>query len=82
MVVRNSYSTASLTNGQWCGWDTITDKDGVNVTKISGLIRAAPAGCAVQTITSGSYGLIQVCGATNAIVVYQGGRAARQPPAR
>lgn len=62
MVVRNSYSTASLTNGQWAGWDTVTDQDGVNVTKISGIIRTSPAGVAVQTILAGDYGLIQVWG--------------------
>lgn len=62
MVVRNSYSTASYTNGQWVGWDTITDIDGVNTTKISGLVRAAPAGVAVQTIPAGDYGLIQTWG--------------------
>lgn len=62
VIVRNSYSTATLTNGQWAGWDIVTDKDGVNVTKISGAIRAAPAGCAVESIPSGNFGLIQVWG--------------------
>jgi hypothetical protein len=62
VVVRNSYSTAALSNGQWCGWDTVTDQDGVNVTKISGIIRACPAGVAIQTIPAGDYGLIQVWG--------------------
>jgi|GEM_PF-1634300 len=62
MVVRNSYSTASLTSGQWCGWDIVTDKDGFSVTKISGAIRSAPAGVAVETIPHLQYGLIQVWG--------------------
>ena len=62
VVVRNSYSTATLTNGQWCGWDIVTDKDGYSVTKISGAIRAAPAGCVVESIPAGSYGLCQVWG--------------------
>lgn len=62
MVARNSYSTASFTNGQWAGWDIVTDKDGVNVTKISGAVRAAPMGVAIQTITAGEFGLFQVWG--------------------
>ena len=62
IVVRNSYSTASLTNGQWCAWDTLTDKDGVNVTKPLLQLRAAPAGVAVETSVSGAYGLVQVWG--------------------
>ena len=62
VVVRNSWSTAALTNGQWCSWDIITDKDGVGVTKPIGINRATVAGCAVETINSGDYGLIQVWG--------------------
>lgn len=62
VVVLNSYSTASLTNGQWCSWDTLTDKDGVSVTRPLLRLLAAPAGVAVETIPSGSYGLIQVWG--------------------
>lgn len=62
MVVRNSYSTAALSNGQWAAWDIVTDKDGVNVTKPGGANRAATAGCAVQAIAIGDYGLLQVWG--------------------
>lgn len=62
VVVRNSYSTATLNNGHWCGWDIVTDKDGYNVTKVSGAIRGAVAGVAVQSIAPGDYGLIQVWG--------------------
>lgn len=62
MVVKNSYSTAALSNGQWVGWDIVTDQDGVAVTKISGAIRGSVAGCVVQAIAAGDYGLIQVWG--------------------
>lgn len=62
IVVQNSYSTASLSNGQWCSWDLVTDKNGVAVTKPNGQLRAAPAGVAVETIAAGAYGLIQVWG--------------------
>ena len=62
MVVRNSYSTAALSNGQWIGWDIVTDQDGVNVTKVSGAIRNAVAGVVAQPIAIGDYGLIQVWG--------------------
>lgn len=62
IVYRNSYSTAAFSNGQWAGVDIVTDKDGVNVTKIGGAIRAAVAGCCVETIPHGEYGLFQVWG--------------------
>lgn len=62
MVVRNSYSTATLNNGQWCSWDIVTDKDGVGVTKPAGVNRHSVAGVVVEPITHGSYGLIQVWG--------------------
>jgi len=65
VVVKNSYSTASLSANQWCGWDVVTDEDGVSVTKISGLIRNAVAGVAVETIAHNDYGLIQVWGYRN-----------------
>ena len=65
MVVKNSYSTAALTNGQAVTWDFITDCDGVSVTLP--LARAtnagfAFAGVAAETIAVNSYGLIQVYG--------------------
>lgn len=62
VVAQNSWSTASLTNGMWCAWDIITDKNGVGVTKPIGINRSTIAGVAVETIPSGSYGLIQVWG--------------------
>lgn len=62
MTVYQSYSTASITNGQWVGHDIVTDQNGYAVTKVKGAIRPAVAGCAVQTIAAGEYGLIQVWG--------------------
>jgi hypothetical protein len=64
-VVKNSWSTASLTNGQPVQWDFTTDADGVGVTRPTA--RATNAGLAVAgvaagTIASGEYGLIQVYG--------------------
>jgi hypothetical protein len=62
MTVYQSYSTATVTNGQWVGWDIVTDKNGYAVTKIKGTIRGAVAGVAVQSIAPGEYGLIQAWG--------------------
>lgn len=61
-MYKNSYSTASLSNGQWCSVDIVTDKDGVGVTKAVGANRAAVAGVAVETIAHQDYGLVQVWG--------------------
>ena len=67
-VAYNSYSTASLTNGQATIWDYATDADGVSVTKPTdgtgraGHYGSAFAGIAAETIAAGSYGLIQVYG--------------------
>ena len=62
MTFKNSYSTASLTAGQWCAFDATTDEDGVSVTKPAALNLSSIAGVVTQTITSGSYGLVQVWG--------------------
>jgi len=66
VVAKNSYSTASLTDGQAVMWDYVTDQDGVGVTKAgSGLAKhggSVGAGIAAETIAAGSYGLIQVYG--------------------
>ena len=75
VVAKNSYSTASLTNGQAVIWDYATDADGVGVTKpTDGTGRAghygtAFAGIAAETITAGSYGLLQVYGYHSAVRV-------------
>jgi len=73
VVAKNSYTTASLTNGQAVMWDYVTDVDGVGVTKATagrakhaGLVAA---GIAAETITAGSYGLIQVYGYHSAVRV-------------
>jgi len=65
LVVKNSYSTAALSNGQAVEWDYTTDKDGVGVTIPSA--RAvnqglAFAGIVTEPIAAGAYGLIQIYG--------------------
>jgi hypothetical protein len=62
IVAKNSYGTASLTNGQWVRWDHDTDCDGVGVTIGSEDVGTSVAGVAAETIASGDYGLIQVYG--------------------
>ncbi|MFX0199627.1 MAG: hypothetical protein ACFFCW_26185 [Candidatus Hodarchaeota archaeon] len=62
VVAKNSYSTASLTNGQVVNWDYTTDADGVGVTKPADTTGFAVAGLAAETIAHNSYGLIQVYG--------------------
>jgi hypothetical protein len=75
IVVKNSYSTASLTNGQAVVWDYATDADGVGVTKpTDGTGRAghygtAFAGIAAETIAHAAYGLVQVYGYHSAVRV-------------
>jgi hypothetical protein len=70
IVAKNSYSTASLTNGQAVIWDFATDADGVGVTRPTA--RATNAGIAVagvasETIAAGDYGLLQVYGYHSAV---------------
>ena len=70
VIAKNSYSTASLTNGQVVRWDYTTDKDGVGVTKPTANAvshGAAIAGVAAETIAHGSYGMIQVYGYHSAV---------------
>ena len=75
IVAKNSWSTASLTNGQAVIWDYTTDVDGVGVTKpTDGTGRAshygaAFAGIAAETIAAGDYGLLQVYGFHSAVRV-------------
>ena len=67
----NSYSTASLTNGQAVIWDWTTDGDGVGVTLATATENVSAgqdvAGIAAATIVSGEYGLIQVYGYHSAV---------------
>jgi hypothetical protein len=76
IIVKNSYSTASLSNGQAVMWDYATDADGVGVTKPAAANKAggnhygaAFAGIAAETIAAGSYGLVQVYGYHSAVRV-------------
>ena len=73
IVVKNSYSTASLTNGQVVIWDWTTDVDGVGVTLATATENVSAgqdvAGVAIETIASGAYGLLQVYGYHNAVRV-------------
>lgn len=70
IVVKNSYSTASLSNGQAVQWDFNTDIDGVGVTIPTARATNAGmafAGIAAETIAAGAYGLIQVYGYHSAV---------------
>jgi len=76
IVVYNSYSTASLSNGQAVIFDYATDADGVSVTKPTDTFAvkalhngAAFAGIAAETIAAGAYGLLQVYGYHSAVRV-------------
>jgi hypothetical protein len=68
--VKNSYSTASLTNGQAVIFDFATDADGVGVTRPTARATnggVAIAGIAAATIAAGDYGLVQVYGYHSAV---------------
>ena len=73
IIVKNSYSTASLTNGQAVIWDWTTDVDGVGVTLATATVNVSAgqdvAGIAAETIASGDYGLLQVYGYHSAVLV-------------
>lgn len=75
IVVKNTYATASLTNGQAVIWDYATDADGLGVTKpTDGTVRAghygtAFAGIVAETIAANDYGLLQVYGYHSAVRV-------------
>jgi len=75
IVAKNSWSTATLTNGQAVIWDYTTDADGVGVTKpVDQTARAASvgtafAGIAAESIAPGEYGLLQVYGYHSAVRV-------------
>ena len=62
IVVKNTYSSATLTNGQVVTWDYTTDVDGVGVTKPAGTHGFAIAGLAAESIAHNAYGLVQVYG--------------------
>lgn len=62
VIGKNTYSTASFTNGQWGAWDIVTDKDGVGITKPSGANRSSVAGVCVETIAHNNFGLFLAWG--------------------
>lgn len=69
-VVYNSYSTASMTNGQGVIWDFATDADGISVTRPTARATNAgfaAAGVIAETIAAGAYGLMQVYGIHTAV---------------
>jgi hypothetical protein len=70
LSVYNSYSTASLSNGQGVIWDFATDADGVGVTRPTARATNAgfaAAGVVAETIAAGDYGLLQVYGYHSAV---------------
>jgi hypothetical protein len=71
VIVKNSYDTASLTNGQVAEWDYTTDADGVSVTKPSSTDTHGFGICGVvaETIALDAYGLVQVYGYHGAALV-------------
>ena len=60
--VKNSYSTATLTAGQWAAYDLVTDQDGVGVTKPVGASRSFVAGVCIESIAHNAFGKVQVWG--------------------
>lgn len=66
----NSYSTASMTNGQAAMWDFPTDADGVGITRPTARATnagMATAGIVAETIAAGDYGLVQIFGYHSAV---------------
>lgn len=60
-TVFNTYTTATLTNGQAVMWDYPTDKDGLGVTRPTARATSAgmaAAGIIAESIASGAYGLM------------------------
>lgn len=73
VVAKNSYTTASLTNGQAVIWDWSDEGTGIAVTlaTATNLVSQGTdvAGIATETIGSGDYGLLQVYGYHSAVRV-------------
>jgi hypothetical protein len=70
IVVKNSWATAALSNGQAVMWDFNDDVDGVGVTRPTAIatnLGIAGAGIAAEAIAIGDYGLIQVYGYHSAV---------------
>ncbi len=73
VVAKNSYGTASLTNGQVVIWDWADEGTGIAVTlaTATNLVSQGTdvAGIATETIAAGDYGLLQVYGYHSAVRV-------------
>lgn len=73
VIAKNSYSTASLSNGQPVIWDWTTDCDGVGVTLATATENVSAgqdvAGVAAETIAHNAYGMLQVYGYHSAVRV-------------
>lgn len=72
IVVYNSWSSASLTNGQAVQWDFLNDANGVGVSRPTARATnagTAVAGIAAETIAAGDYGLLQIYGYHSAVRV-------------
>lgn len=73
VVVKNSYSTASMANGQPVIWDWTTDCDGIGVTLATATENVSAgqdvAGVVAETIAHNAYGLVQVYGYHSAVRV-------------
>ena len=73
VIVKNSYSTASLTNGQPVIWDWTTDCDGVGVTLATATQNVSAgqdvAGIVAETIAHEAYGMVQVYGYHSSVIV-------------
>lgn len=65
MSVKNTYSTATLSPGQWVAYDLVTDQDGVSVTKPVGASRSAIAGVMRDSVAHTFNGLCQTWGYTD-----------------
>jgi len=75
IVVKNSYGTASVTNGMAVQWDFLSAVDGVGVsipTARSTNAGIATAGIIAETIAANDYGLCQVYG-YHASVIFRAG---------
>jgi hypothetical protein len=74
ILAYNSYSTATLTNGQAVQWDHQTDANGVGVTRPTARATSGGidfAGIVAEDIASGAYGWMQIYGYHSAVRVRQ-----------
>jgi len=70
IIVKNTYGTATLTNGQPVSWDYTTDADGIGVTlPVAAESGFQTAGIIAESIAAAAYGLCQVYGYHSAAIV-------------